>query len=72
MKLLYPLTILTMMNDHTGRCCSVHSVAYVLVLVGALNWGFVALGGYVGSNFNLVNLLLGSWPVVEQAVYLLV
>lgn len=61
-----------MMNDQTGNLCSVHGVAYVLVLVGALNWGLVALGGYIGSNLNLVNLLLGKWPMLEQGVYLLV
>ncbi|MBX9809091.1 DUF378 domain-containing protein [Candidatus Gracilibacteria bacterium] len=54
------------------KCCSVHGVAYILVLVGALNWGLVALSGYVDMNLNVVNLLLGSWPMVEQAVYLLV
>lgn len=62
-----------MMKDHTGKCCSVHCVAYALVLVGALNWGLVAIGHWMGgSNWNLVNLLLGNWPVLENIVYLLV
>jgi len=45
---------------------SLHMVAFVLVIVGALNWGLVALG------YNLVEMLLGSWPVVVQLVYGLV
>lgn len=42
-------------------------VAWVLVLVGALNWGLVG-----GFGFNLVNSLLGSMPGVEKVVYILV
>lgn len=46
---------------------SLHLVSYTLVLVGALNWGLVGLFG-----FNLVNALLGAWPMVEGFVYVLV
>lgn len=41
-------------------------VALVLTLVGALNWGLVAFG------FNLVNILLGTVPLLEKLVYVLV
>jgi len=51
---------------------ALHSIAFVLVIIGGLNWGLVALGSYMASNWNVVNLLLGSWPTVETAVYLLV
>ena len=51
---------------------SLHGIAFGLVIIGGLNWGLVALGQYMGSNWNLVNLLLGSWPTVENLVYLLV
>lgn len=46
---------------------TVKMVAFVLVLVGALNWGLVAL-----LNYNLVALLLGSWPTLEKLTYILV
>ncbi len=49
-----------------------HKTAFVLVMIGALNWGLVALGYWMGSNWNVVNLLLGSWPTAENLVYLLV
>lgn len=45
---------------------NVKMVAVVLVVVGALNWGLYAFG------FNLVEMLLGSFAVVEKAVYVLV
>lgn len=41
-------------------------VAFVLLIVGGLNWGLTAFG------INLVNMLLGSWPMLERVVYLLV
>ena len=44
-----------------------HMVAFLLVVVGALNWGLVGL-----LKWNLVNLLVGTWPVVEMVVYVLV
>lgn len=45
---------------------------YWLVIIGALNWGLVGLGDFMGSNLNVVNMLLGSMPMVESVVYLLV
>ena len=44
-----------------------HCAAFVLVLVGALNWGLVGLLGV-----NLVTMLLGSAPSLVSLVYVLV
>lgn len=41
-------------------------IAFILVIVGGLNWGLEAIG------FNVVYLLVGAWPVVEDIVYILV
>lgn len=46
---------------------SLHIVAFLLTVVGALNWGLVGL-----LNLNLVAVLLGSWPTLEKLVYILV
>lgn len=47
-------------------------IAVILTVVGAVNWGLVGLGDLLGSNLNLVDLLLGKWPTLEAVVYLLV
>ena len=52
--------------------CNVCTVGYWLIIIGALNWGLVGLGGFLGRDLNVVNMLLGSWPQVEWAVYILV
>lgn len=41
--------------------------AFVLVIVGALNWLLVGL-----FDFNLVAALFGGVPVLEAAIYILV
>ena len=51
---------------------SLHGITFILVVVGALNWGLVALGSYMGNNWNVVNLLLGSWSWLENLVCVLV
>jgi len=51
---------------------SLHGIAFVLVIIGGLNWGLTAIGSWMGSNWNVVNLILGSWSGVENLVYLLV
>jgi len=52
--------------------CTVCSTAFVLVAIGALNWGLVGLGHFFERNWNMVQLLLGRWPQVEWAVYIAV
>ena len=47
-------------------------IAHWLIIIGALNWGLVGLGYLFGGNWNIVNILLGQWMVVENIVYLLV
>ena len=49
-----------------------HTVTFLLVVVGGLNWGLVGLGAFMATNWNVVNMILGAWPEVEWAVYLLV
>ena len=51
-----------------------HKLVSLLLVVGGLNWGLVGLAMLFtdGSNWNVVNLLLGSWPAVEAVVYVLV
>lgn len=49
-------------------------VAYILVVVGALNWGLVGLSSFsaVSYNWDLVALILGGVPWLAAIVYLLV
>ncbi len=51
---------------------TIGEVANWLLLVGGLNWGLSGVGSFAGTNLNVVNLVIGSVPVVENVVYVLV
>ncbi len=51
---------------------SLHGFAFILTIIGGLNWGLTALGSFMGNNLNVVNLILGQWSGLENLVYLLV
>ena len=47
---------------------AIHAIAFILVIVGGLNWGLIA----INPSWNLVTLIFGSWPVIVTIVYALV
>ena len=47
-------------------------VAHWLVIIGALNWGLVGIGGFAGGDWNVVKLIFGSVPSLESIIYILV
>lgn len=49
------------------KMTSLQMLSWVLITVGALNWGLVGL-----FNINLVEILLGTWPALVQIVYIVV
>lgn len=53
---------------------TLHMVGWWLVVIGAINWGLVGLADLAGSgsNWNVVNLLLGGMAPLESIVYVLV
>src|SRR3989338_10694013 len=51
---------------------NLHMVVWILGIVGGLNWLLIGLGGFMGSNWNVVGMIFGSWPQVEWIVYILV
>ncbi len=59
-----------------GACsagmCVPAKIAKILLIVGGLNWGLVGLGGFLGTDLNVVNMVLGGVPAIEWIVYLLV
>jgi uncharacterized membrane protein YuzA (DUF378 family) len=47
-------------------------IGKVLLVVGGLNWGLIGVGMFMNADWNFVKVLLGSWPVAEAVVYVLV
>lgn len=46
-------------------------ISWVLLIVGGINWGLVAIGNFIGTNLDVVNLIFGG-GLVGNIVYLLV
>ncbi|MCB2292136.1 DUF378 domain-containing protein [Clostridium algoriphilum] len=46
---------------------NIDKLSFVLVLIGALNWGLLGL-----LNFNLVNVIFGGIPFLARVIYILV
>lgn len=49
--------------------------SFILVTIGAVNWGLTGLGQLANrgqDTYNLVNLALGSVPEAEAGLYLLI
>jgi uncharacterized protein len=42
-------------------------VAYILIIIGAINWGLVGL-----LDLNLVTLIFASIPILVKLIYILV
>lgn len=49
------------------KMCGLHKLAWLLVFVGAVNWGLVGL-----FNFNLVEAIFGGVPMIVKILYILV
>jgi uncharacterized membrane protein YuzA (DUF378 family) len=59
-------------NGKCGGMCTPAMIGKILLIIGGLNWGLVGVGMLMRSDLNVVHMLLGSWPVVEGIVYVLV
>lgn len=53
--------------------CMMSTIGYYLVIIGAVNWGLVGIGRFLGMDLNLVHLIVGRFSMSGEAlVYLLV
>jgi uncharacterized membrane protein YuzA (DUF378 family) len=52
--------------------CTWNTVSFWLLVIGGLNLGISGIGDLLGSNWNIINLVLGGIPFVEPIVYVLI
>ena len=60
------------MMCNNGKKTFIGKLAWILIIIGGLNWGLVGLGMFLNTPLNVVNMILGSWPTIEALIYLLV
>ena len=49
------------------KLSALDKISFILVLIGALNWGLIGL-----ANFDLVQAIFGSIPLISRIVYILI
>ncbi len=49
-----------------------HMIAFILLIIGGLQWGLIGLGGFVGGNWDVLGMVFASMPQVLWIVYILV
>ncbi len=66
-------------NCGNGTCtsckscgCGMGVVLNVLLIIGGLNWGLVGVGMLMDQSLNVVNMVLGSMPMIEAIIYVVV
>lgn len=52
--------------------CTPALIGKILLIVGGVNWGLVGVGMLMGSDWNVVHMILGTLPTLEAIVYILV
>jgi uncharacterized membrane protein YuzA (DUF378 family) len=52
--------------------CTMGKVSMWLLAIGGLNWGLIGLGGFMGSDWNVVHMIFGAWEWLEWLIYILV
>ena len=55
-------------------CCTPAFIGKILLIIGGINWGLIGIGMLMGSDWNVVKIILGngSLPTLEAIVYILV
>ncbi len=62
-----------MCGGKCGSCmCTPAMIGKTLLIIGGINWGLVGVGMLMGNDLNVIHIILGSWPMVEAIVYVLV
>ncbi len=52
--------------------CNTSLIVKILIIIGGVNWGLVGVGMLMEADWNVVHMILGTVPVVEAIVYILV
>jgi hypothetical protein len=55
-----------------SKKCNVSGLAWLALLIGGLNWGLVGLAHFNDSNWNVVDIAFGTWPFLENLIYILI
>jgi uncharacterized membrane protein YuzA (DUF378 family) len=51
---------------------TLYSVTFILTCLGAIQWGLIGIGGFMGKNINIVSMLSRGNGIIEYIIYLII
>ena len=51
---------------------ALYSLSFVVTSLGALLWGAVGVGGFIGKNLNVVSFISKGNSMIEYSVYIFI
>lgn len=51
---------------------TLYSTTFVITCLGAIAWGLIGIGGFMGKNINVVSFISRGYSVLEYSIYLII
>jgi uncharacterized membrane protein YuzA (DUF378 family) len=51
---------------------ALYSLSFIVTFLGALLWGLIGIGGFVGKNLNVVSFVSKGNSTIEYGVYIFI
>ncbi len=51
---------------------TIYSVSFIVTSLGALLWGIVGVGGFIGKNLNVISFLSKGNSLIEYSIYIFI
>jgi uncharacterized membrane protein YuzA (DUF378 family) len=51
---------------------TLYSVSFLISILGALQWGIIGIGGFLGKNLNLISFLSRGNSTIEYSIYIVI
>ncbi len=48
---------------------TLYSISFVITVLGAIQWGLIGLGGFIGKNINVISFLSRGNSTFEYVAY---
>ncbi len=51
---------------------ALYSISFIITSLGALLWGAVGVGGFIGKNLNVVSFISKGNSTIEYGIYIFI
>lgn len=51
---------------------TLYSLTFILTCLGAIQWGLIGIGGFIGKNINVVSFISRGHNTLEYVIYIII